>query len=357
MTVSGYLRAVLVDGAQPFVYRPGVARLLGHVDNGLQLRFVAPVTSPSFPTLRLRIGRGQPPAVATYPDSGHVPSAAAFESAVFEGHIPVSDGAEDIDYPAPPTPRPAGRTEPPPRLTRVPNRTADPPIVASEMAPPPSANPEAIVVPPLPSPAMQSDIPSETTQPSSDTDPPVVAPAVAAATTVTLTGTSPSPRRPGPRLAPRPPEVSHSPIHEGVEWAPAAATPAQRPAAVPSVDVVVTPDVALPPLDIEPLPAAHDTPRPRLVVDVDDEHHANAAAPAPDPILFRLPDIAPRSVEVAQWRPEPDETADVKPEPAPGWAPTIPVDPIVIVDDVEPVSAPAFWARRHVGRLRLRLLR
>src|SRR3954464_11299754 len=121
MTVNGYLRAVLVDGAQSFVYRPGVARLLGRVDHDLELRFVAPVTSPSFPMLCLRIGRGQAPAVATYRDSGHVQSAAAFESAVFEGHIPVADGTEDIDHPAPPIPRPAGRTETPPRLTGMPN--------------------------------------------------------------------------------------------------------------------------------------------------------------------------------------------------------------------------------------------
>lgn len=360
MTGDSYLCAVLADGAAPFVYRSGVARLLGHVDDDLRLRFVAPVTAPSFPSLRLRIGRVQPPAVVTYRDNGHVPSGIAPESPVSVSDIPVPNNTAYSDDAAPPTPGRVRRTEPETRHPRRPPHSAEPPVVPPENEPPVPAPLDTIVVPPFSIPPKSTDSPSATAQSRREADQPTVAERAAAATTQQHTATPPPSDRTASPLDPLPPGPSRPQMPELGDTVRDAATIANVPASIPFVRLAPVHVTDEPARDVAPLGVTaprRSTHRPRLAIDADDEGELDAGEPVADPLPFRPADVGPRRLDTAHWQPAPEEPAGMKPEPAAVWPSTMAADPMIIVDDAEPGAAPAFWARRHVGRLRPRLLR
>lgn len=356
MTGDGYLRAVLVDGAQPFVYRFGVARLLGHVDDGLRLRFVARVTTPSFPSLWLRTGRGQPRAAVAYRESGSVASAATLESAVCERDMPVPDNAQNV-YTAPPIPSPTRRTEPLGRSARLATHTGQPAKVAPDTAPSTPTTPEMIVVPSLAKSALHADLPGSAAQ-TRAADEAAVVPSAARPTIPQHTAAPPPVRRPAPRPDPPSPEPSNLPMLEFVDTP--VATLAKVPPPVPSVHPAVARAADEPGCADSPIrargrqPAA---PRSRFVIGVDNEFESDACQPATDSVAFRLADIAPNHLDTSQWHPPVEEPGDMEPAPPAARPPTQATDPIVITDDAEPFAVQAFWARRHAGRLRPRLLR
>jgi hypothetical protein len=61
---------------------------------------------------------------------------------------------------------------------------------------------------------------------------------------------------------------------------------------------------------------------------------------------------------VAPARPTPPHMASPpEPPPAPTPMPAEPVEPPVVVVRQEPAPTPAYWERRHLGRLRTGILR
>jgi hypothetical protein len=400
---TGYLRAVLADGARPFRHRARIRALLGAPDEtGVRVAFaLAPVTT-DFGYLRAPYGATgtYPPAyppdagapvpppppppvsaelflpggvVADRPAPGETggdgsdgpPAAAggqlAAEETVFvpgptgraaagsraAGSGRSVDAQSDDDGPRPPAPAsPAiGPLPWPPRVTPAPGPA--PAAPRPDVPPQDDAHESGTPTPPR----LRSALPPQS-PPRPAAGRPLRAPAAPAGPPGPAVPGGP----PGPPEPPGAPRPAPAPQTQGPEalWPPP--TSAVTPRAVPPPRRPTLPDVQSRASITPPHPAAaspRDVPRPRPPVHPTTPAREAAPTTATPTAHTRQP--RPRSAGPAAGFGPVTEYVREAPEPSPPTPPAPPVQapvPVLVVQDPAAAGTPAFWERRHLGRLR-----
>ena len=378
MTADGYLRSVLADGARAFRFRPGVARLLGHVCADIDLVFVAAPSGQSFPPLRPGAGRDRHLTLATYGDGDYLlpdytENLAAQANGLTTGHTPSHDVTSRAAAPAPTRSDAAAERS-------IPPATAEP-------APDPT---ETIVVPPIATRTPSARMPEPAHQ---FTGPTPISGLVAQQNPL-----HPDIGRPPPEPqtdsastivpAPAEPLVSTHAPHITVS-SEAAWTKSGVPQRVPSADyearrrtepdpVLTTVPAAAKPItpsnpphvtvpgDAAPIKstipqrapwAGHDAgPKTERGTELDDE--PQAVTPHARRVTTRhTRDSALTRIDAAPSRPIPDDRAEPTTEPAPASPQPMAEAPVIVVEDNAPVGVSGFWVRKYLSRLRPGLLR
>jgi hypothetical protein len=378
---DGYLRSVLADGARPFRYRTGVHELLGELpDTSLWVRFAPAAPRPGFSYLR-RYGEGPADVPVGAPDwltlATHDPvevSGTMAEAPVLpqseapvlpRAEAPVPLQSEPPDNPPAAGPAPGttvvipGTTTRPDRPGPPPSRAGSaPPILSDPVQPQPPVRSGGTHLGGAPARAPVEARPSATgtgrpVPPGPAPSPPTVSgPGQAGtgapvATAGPAAARSPAPAPPAPpRMGPTAPLKTRPATLPGTGPSPAPprpsggpprpvpGDPATRPGTVPQSWRAPT----------KPVSAAWPTPvtqpaEPSTGVSVSAAPHRRRAAPRPVP---------PPADGVA---PGPRPSAPPPPDTAP--------PPAVVTLAAEPIPAgtPLFWGRRHMTRLRARILR
>lgn len=358
MAADGYLHGVLADGARTFRYRPRVARLLGSVPDDIALRFVTTPYASSFPYLRPP-GRRSPSTTFTvsrddvYPPAVHMeadeaqwnyvtgstdqPAPPRHAAGALRHALPPSE-PEQISADSDAAPRPPDMVVV--EATRASDPIVIPPVIPAghiRMPSPETARPAATALaptsPPAPTPREpRAPLPAASSMSDVAAEPPPAHRYVVQARRVgppDRSAATASPHRSYPMPATAPPTTA------GEDAANPDVLAARRP---PAVEWVTPP--ARNSLAAESAPRP-DRPRP----------------PAGQRTVYADPDVSAGAIDGEPWDVAAGESVDAAPVAA--AAPQFPMldEPIILVEDTKPAVVPAFWARRHLNRLRPRVLR
>ena len=359
MAADGYLHGVLADGARGFRYRPGVARLLGHVPDDLSLRFVASPYAPSFPYMRPPTRRDHAATLTAVRGDGYGPTVYmeaeapqwSYATDAAERHAPPPHADVELQRAAP-------RAEPE-RIRSDSAQVARLPDSAE--APPEAGVPDPIVIPPA-APVTHVRVPAQ--QPPGRT---TATPPSASASAATYTQAPPPPTMTAPSgngvpaPNPPPPVVGPGPRVEPIDESTVAASTRQsRPAPATDPPTTATDVAAMGAVATPPSRSAVEYPTlpPRSVetsvsAPLRDVSRARAARPG-----VRVdPPVSAGAVGFESWDVTTDNVVDAAPIAAAEPSHSMASEPIFVVDGMNAVVVPAFWARRHLNRLRPRLLR
>jgi hypothetical protein len=324
MTADGYLRGVLLDGARRFVYRSGVARLLGRVCADVDVVFVAAPACGAFPSLRPGTDTRREPTVRTYREDDLLPG---YDEVLAAEPQRRTAAARPQSPPVPiAPPRDITHTSSAPR-----DRAAEDAVRAA--APGSAASiPTTIVVPASPTPTVS---PQRSVTPITEhtRDDAVPLPAV------TTPQADPGLPVDGPAIAPHAADPFADDHRQHVAEPP---------------DVVRVAYAASPPVPRADGPPSGATPFSTDRLDEPDGEFVTARARRLS--QRSVPARAATGIDTGTWSQAPE--APVEPARAtPAALSPAAAEAVFLVDVRDAGGPPAFWARKHLCRLRPRLLR